>query len=201
MIIIDDIEQGTAEWVKAKLGKPSASNFSKVITASGKQSATRQDYLDTLAAEIIRGQRYETYKNGEMQEGNDREEECIAMYSALTGEKVRSVALIYPDEERKILCSPDALCDGSHGVEAKNVIPKTQIRRLRENRVPPEYVIQIQFSLFVTQLDRWDFFSYCPDLPTLLLHVKPDPNLQTLIKSEVKLFCAELEAEAKRWSL
>ena len=63
MIILDH-EQGTEEWFAARLGKPSASNFSKLITATGKPSSSLvhaytptkeyfKKYHDQIAAEVL----------------------------------------------------------------------------------------------------------------------------------------------------
>jgi len=38
MQIIRDIEQGSDEWLKLRLGVATASNFDKIITTTGKES-------------------------------------------------------------------------------------------------------------------------------------------------------------------
>ena len=53
MIILDH-EQGTEEWFAARLGKPSASNFGKLITATGKPSTSADGYINQLIAERLR---------------------------------------------------------------------------------------------------------------------------------------------------
>ena len=55
MIILDH-EQGSPEWLAARLGKPSASMFSKLITATGKPSSSADGYINQLIAERLRGQ-------------------------------------------------------------------------------------------------------------------------------------------------
>ena len=57
-MIILDCEQGSEEWFKARLGVPSASNFHRVITPTGKLSSQVDSYVNTLASEIITGQPY-----------------------------------------------------------------------------------------------------------------------------------------------
>jgi len=39
-VIILDHEQGSPEWLAARLGKPSASMFNKLITQTGKPSSS-----------------------------------------------------------------------------------------------------------------------------------------------------------------
>ena len=44
MQIIRDIPQGSEEWTQLRLGVATASNFNKIITATGKESATLEKY-------------------------------------------------------------------------------------------------------------------------------------------------------------
>ena len=51
-----DVEQGTEEWLAARLGVPSASGFSKLITTTGKKASTFDTYVNQLIAEKITNQ-------------------------------------------------------------------------------------------------------------------------------------------------
>ena len=62
MIKILDMEQRSEEWYVEKVGKPSASNMNKIITATGKPSKQREDYLYPLCAERISGCFTNTYQ-------------------------------------------------------------------------------------------------------------------------------------------
>jgi len=157
-IIIDSFEQGSESWFQEKLGKPSASNASKIITNQGKPSKQASEYLYQLAAEKITGQREESYKSLNMEIGSEREEESRSFYEMLKDVKVEQVAVIYKDEKKEFLCSPDGIIDSKRGLEMKNVLPKTQIKYLLENKMPSEYFSQVQSSLYVTGFEYWDFF-------------------------------------------
>ena len=50
MIILDH-EQGSDEWFAARLGRPSASMFNKLITSTGKPSTSAGKYIDELVDE------------------------------------------------------------------------------------------------------------------------------------------------------
>ena len=67
-----DCEQGSPEWFAEKLGKPSASNASKILQDNGKQSKSRTGYLYELAAERITGKQVEGYQNKNMENGKER---------------------------------------------------------------------------------------------------------------------------------
>lgn len=199
-MILSKCEQGSDEWFMEKLGKPSASNADKIITGSGKKSTQREGYLYELAAERVRGYRDETFKNEAMEMGNIRENESLIMYEMALNCYVESVGVVYKDEHKKFLCSPDGIVNGQWGVECKNVLGKTQVKRLLKWELPAEYVMQVQFSLYITGFDRWDFCSYCPDMRPLIIQVEPDKKLQSLIDEEIHAFCDDLERITKEIS-
>jgi hypothetical protein len=193
MLLIKDISQGSEEWFKEKLGKPSASNASKIITNEGKKSKQREGYLYQLAAEIITGKREETYQNQNMIDGIEREQESREFYELINGVEVEQVGVVYKDEKKQFLCSPDGIVNNSYGLELKNVLPKTQVKYLLNNRLPSEYFSQVQFSLYVTGFKFWDFVSYAPEIKPLIVRVFPDNNFIALLAEALHLFCCDLD--------
>ncbi len=184
-------EQNSEQWWAEKLGKPSASRVAMIITNDGKPSEQRKGYLYELAGEIMTGKREEGYKNGNMEMGNEREAEARALYEMIHNVKVEQVGVIYKDKDKKFLCSPDGII-GDIGLELKNPIPKTQVKRLIDNRLPAEYFGQVQFSLYVTGFKFWDYMSYSPGLKPLIIRVKRDEKFLKALDSELKKFCIEL---------
>ena len=51
-----DCEQGSREWVEARLGIPTASAFKRIVTSTGKLSAQRERYQAELLAEWVYGE-------------------------------------------------------------------------------------------------------------------------------------------------
>ena len=198
MIVVKDIVQGTEEWFAEKVGKPSASNASKIITNSGKPSKQREGYLYELVAQRITRRIEEGYKNANMEMGNEREDESREMYSLLHGVDVEQVGVIYKDKKKQFLCSPDGIIDNKYGLELKNVLPKTQIKYLLNDELPSEYFSQIQFSLYVTGFDRWDFMSYSPLLKPLIIKVEPDKAFQISLQVELESFIEDLDKLTKK---
>lgn len=194
-----EVEQNTEAWFAEKLGKPSASNASKIIQMDGKPSKQRDGYLYELAAEIVTGKRYDNgYTNPEIEIGKEREEDARQLYEILNECTVTRAGVCYPDEKKRYLCSPDGIVGDSHGVEFKNVMPKTQVKYLLENALPSEHFQQVQFSMLVTGFKRWDFMSYCPGLKPLLLKVQRDDKFIKLLEAELMKLCAELESIVER---
>lgn len=192
-IIITDIVQGSDAWFQEKLGKPSASNASKIIQNNGKPSEQREGYLYELADQIVSGQREEDYKNRYMEMGNEREAESRQLYEIINDVEVEQVGVIYPNEKKQYLCSPDGLINREYGLELKNVLGKTMVKYLLAGTLPPEYFSQIQMSLLITKFKFWDFCVYKPGLRSLILRVERDETFISALEFELKLFVAELE--------
>lgn len=192
-MIIVQCEQNSEQWWQEKLGKPSASNASKIITNDGKPSKQRTGYLYELAGEIITGKREEGYKNAIMEAGQEREDESRKFYELTYGVEVTQVGVIYKDEQKKFLCSPDGIVKDKYGLELKNILPKTQVKYLLDGGLPPEYFSQIQFSLYVTGFKYWEFLSYVPAMKPLIIRVMPDKKFLAILEVELEVFCKELE--------
>ena len=191
-MIVVDIVQGSPEWFAEKLGKPSASNASKILTASGKPSDQRKGYLYELAAERITGKQEDTYKNGFMDMGNEREEESRKLFELTHEVEIQKVGVVYQDERKLWLCSPDGI-GKEYGLELKNVLGKTQVKRLLDGDLPSEYFGQVQMSLMITGFKTWRFFSYCPAMRPLDIEVKRDEAYIKSLAIELEVFCKQLD--------
>jgi hypothetical protein len=60
--------------------------------------------------------------------------------------------------------SPDGLVGDNGMIEIKCVIPSVHIRTILDDKVPAEYVKQIQWGLSICERDWCDFVSYCPEV-------------------------------------
>uniref|UniRef100_A0A6M3JJX8 Putative exonuclease n=1 Tax=viral metagenome TaxID=1070528 RepID=A0A6M3JJX8_9ZZZZ len=197
MIIIDCV-QLSDEWFSEKAGVPSAGSFDKIVTTKGEPSKSAKGYMYQLAAEAITGKCEQGYQSGPMSVGIEREEESRALYELIYGVEVQQVGFIYPDEQKKWGCSPDGIINGEYGLEMKNVLPKTQIKYLLDEKLPTEYIQQVQGSLLVTGFDRWDFFSYSPGLDPFILQVERDEKFIEKLRAELDKFCLELSEIIKK---
>lgn len=194
MITDNYIEQNTQEWLDAKLGKPSASNCSKIITPQGKPSKQREGYLYELASERVTKTRPESYINPAMEEGHRREEEACSLFKLLNDVDLQKIGICYPDENKQYLCSPDNLIIGrDEGLEVKNPLPKTQAKYLYKDNLLSDYFCQVQFSMFVTGYDLWHLFSYVPCMRHVHIKVERDKKFITALQTEMTSFLEELD--------
>ena len=68
-LILLNCEQGSEAWHQARLGIPTASQFDRIVTASGTASKQATGYLAELLAEHITGQTGDNYQSADMQRG------------------------------------------------------------------------------------------------------------------------------------
>ncbi len=191
MIVIDDVEQGSPEWFALRLGNPGASNIDKIITPEGKISKQRDDYMMTLAGEIVCGKQEETYKSLAMINGNEREESARQLFSMAYDVEVMKVGLCYKDEKRLFHCSPDGLLQKA-GLEIKCPMLKTHVKYLLAGVLPVEYFGQVQMSMYVCDSDTWYFMSYYEGLPPLILEVQRDVKYIEKLECALGDFCKDL---------
>jgi len=193
-----DVEQLSPEWFEARAGIPTASSFDKIITPTGKPSAQARAYMYQLAGESIIGVKTETYSNDAMKRGIETEAEARNLYELMREVEVRKVGLCYKSEDKLVSCSPDGLIDPNGGVEIKCPIIHTHVGYLLDGKLPTAYIPQVQGSLYITDREWWDFFSYYPGLKPFLLRIKRDEEYILKLAKELDGFCVELAATIKK---
>jgi YqaJ-like viral recombinase domain len=167
-----DFEQGSTEWLQARLGIPTASNFSKLITSSGKKSTQIDSYLNTLVAESLMGEPAESFQSDWMSRGTELEPEARAWYEFQTDLDVQQVGFVKLDSG-DAGASPDGLTERG-GLELKCPKAETHVSYLRDNALPSTYLPQVQGCMWICERDTWDFASYHPLMPKLLITVPRD---------------------------
>jgi hypothetical protein len=186
--------QGTKEWMLARAGCITASRFNDLLTpAKLEPSKAMRPYLCQLAGEAVLGGPMESYQSAAMDRGKEFEGEARDYYELTQGGQVEEAGLIYMDgDDRRVACSPDGLIGDDGGLELKCPgIPK-HIEYLLGDCCPPEYVHQVQGCLFVTGRQWWDFMSYFPGLPPLIVRCEPDPRWFTALDAVLPVALDEL---------
>ncbi|WP_191321565.1 lambda exonuclease family protein, partial [Camelimonas fluminis] len=187
MQVFTDIEQGTPAWFSARAGIPTASEFATVM-AKG-EGKTRSKYMRRLAGEIITEECVESFSNVHMERGKLMEDEARAAYVFYRDAQPVQVGFVRNGNKG---CSPDSLIGDNGGLEIKTALPDIQIDRLERKRLPPEYRAQVQGSLWVCEREWWDFISYWPKLPPLIVRVYRDEDFIKQMADEVDRFNDEL---------
>lgn len=168
-----ECEQGSEEWLKARLGVPSASNFSKLITMKGTLSTQAKAYVDALVAETITGESTYVKVTDAMQRGTELEPYARERYFYETGNSVEEVGFCLHDDYQAG-ASPDGLIGEDGGLEIKCPLGGTMVSYLRVGRLPSKYWQQVQGCLHITGRKWWDFMAYHPDMKPLIVRVERD---------------------------
>ena len=166
-------EQGSPEWFEARLGIPSASMFSKIVTTKGVWSTQADSYINQLVAERLTGEREEVYQSHHMIRGTELEPEARDMYCLMKDVEVQEVGFCLHDT-LKVGCSPDGLIGEDGGLEIKAPAPATHVEYLRGGVLPSRYKQQVMGCLWITQREWWDFVSYHPNMKPLIVRVERD---------------------------
>tara|TARA_R110002167_G_scaffold269400_1_gene475966 strand:+ start:969 stop:1577 length:609 start_codon:yes stop_codon:yes gene_type:complete len=200
MIILDH-QQGTEEWFAARLGKPSASNFGKLITATGKPSSSSDGYINQLIAERLTGKSEPFYVNEHMARGTELEPEAREAYEFITGYSVTEHGFIL-DDSKEFGCSPDGIIEffeENAGIEIKCPAATTMVKYLRDPQaLVKAYYQQIQGCLWVTNSQWWDAFAYHPEMPHVLVRVERDEEFITKLAVEVEAAVIDIKNQVEQ---
>jgi len=160
MQIINNIEQGTNEWLKLRLGIPTASNFNKIITSKGGNSTQINAYALELASDTLILEPEESYKSSDMERGNELEPEAREAYEQYTFNSVNIVSFI---KENDCGYSPDGLVGEEGLIEIKCPQKKNHTEYLSKKTLPSAYKAQVQGGLMISGRKWCDFISYNPN--------------------------------------
>lgn len=189
MIEVLTCEQGSAEWLSARLGLATASRFSDVL-AKG-EGKTRGKYLRELAGEIIAGDvEPDTFSNGHMERGKLLEGEARNLYAYMEDVEPQIVGFIRNGRKG---ASPDSLIGDKGGLEIKTALQHIQIERLARGTLPPEHKAQVHGSMWVAEREWWDFVSYAPKLPLFVHRVHRDDAYIAELSKAIDAFNEELD--------
>ena len=199
MIIHRDVEQGTEQWHKLRIGIPTASEFDKILTAGGKQSTQAEAYANRILAELVVGKPVETFKKTQwMEHGNKYEAEAAAYYELQNDIEAEKVTFV-TDDDRTMGCSPDRLIGEDGLLELKCPAPHTQIDYMLNGKLDREYWPQVQGQLLVTGRKWVDLVSYYPDMrKPVAIRVTRDETYLTTLSGALARFNDMLAAKKKR---
>jgi hypothetical protein len=198
-VIRIDCEQGSEEWVRARLGIPTASRFDQILTAkTHKPAAARFKYMDELLAEWVLGEPLDQGGSAFMERGTEMETEARDWYAfqSKDGEVVQVGFVLKAFDgdgpHPMIGCSPDALVGDDGLLEIKCLGAKAHVAALL-GRVSNEYNLQTQGQIYVTERKWCDRLFYNPVLPNLLTRVEPDGEVQMLLGDALLDFTEMME--------
>lgn len=190
-------EQGTDEWHEMRLGIPTASNFDRIVTASGGMSSQADQYCNECVAEWITGESASDFAgNTDTERGHLFEPDARAEFEFQTDIEVHQVAFVYKDKKKLVGCSPDGLIQLSPrkhaGVEIKCPRATIHVSYLVGGAIPKKYLPQVQGSMWICGADHWHFVSYHQNYDPLIVRVERDEKFSKVLDRTVPLFIEKM---------
>ena len=187
-------EQGSAEWLAARRGRVTASDFGTVCGLSS--HCTPQSAWQFATGRI--GQAWSG--NEHTRRGHELEPVAREWYSKLTGNEVETCGLFIHKAHDWLAASPDGLL-GDYGI----LEIKCPAHRVHTS-VPPMYMAQIQGQLEITGRDRCHFFSFLLDATAkqcALFEVQRSPAYWAWMLPKLQTFyvCVTADVEPSREEL
>lgn len=196
-MIILDVEQGSDEWLEARLGLPTASVM-HCLLVNGRLcppfGAGALDFLDKLAYERFTGQPDGDFVgNAHTERGHVIEPIAVQAYIDSGHAKADDVIEAGIMLAKGVGASPDRLVGDDGGLEIKSKNGKGMVALLRNGKVDPKHITQMQINMWVSGRKWWDYFVYCDGLPPFYQRFEPDLELHAKLDERVPLFLALLD--------
>ncbi|UNE54872.1 lambda exonuclease family protein [Bartonella machadoae] len=201
------MDQRTAEWFQARLGKVTASNVYNILsrTAKGLPTSKYEDYKIKLMTERLTGEISQSYITPSMQWGIEHEEDALKEYEFIYDADVIKCGFIPHPTIEMAGASPDGLIGEDGLVEVKCPQSTTHLRFFMYDEIKPEYIAQMQFQMACTGRKWCHFISYNPQFvgrsTGLRMKVKrihrDDEQIEQLTKA-VEVFLAEIEQDMEQ---
>ncbi|WP_273757195.1 lambda exonuclease family protein [Bartonella sp. MM73XJBT] len=203
------MQQRTAEWFQARLGKVTASNIYNILskTAKGTPTSKYEDYKIKLMTERLTGEISQSYITPAMQWGIEHEEEALKEYAFIYDTQITQCGFIQHPTIQMAGASPDGLIDKDGLIEIKCPQSSNHLRFFMDNEIKPEYLAQMQFQMACTGRKWCDFISYDPRFTgnsslfrMKIKRIHRDDKQIEQINQAVESFLTEIEQEIQRIS-
>jgi hypothetical protein len=200
-----DITQGSDEWLALRCGLLTASEMNLIVTPTLKAASNDKEraHLYELLGQRITGYVEPRYISDSMLRGQEDEIEARLEYQKAYG-KVTEVGFVTNDKWGfTIGYSPDGLVGTDGLLECKSRNQKLQIRTLVDyvsaDTIDPDFMLQCQTGLLVTERKWIDLVSYCGGLPMATVRVFPDEKYQTAIIEAATAFESRLNSAYEKY--
>jgi len=205
IIYYKEMIQGSEAWHSIRCGLPTASEMKLLVTPTLKVAANEKEraHMWELLAQRLTKHVEPRYISDDMLRGQEDEIEAVALY-AKTYEPVERVGFITNDRWGfTIGYSPDALVGADGLVECKSRGQKYQIQTIVDyvsaDKIDPDFMIQVQTGLMVSERKWCDLISFCGGLPMATVRVYPDEKIQTAILEAVTAFEERLAIAMRKY--
>lgn len=186
-------KQGSDEWLQARCGIPTASQFGRIMGSKRTLLAGSATYRNELLAEWLCGQPLETPASQFMARGTALEAKARADYAFNQDADLVQVGFILRDDGATG-CSPDALVGTDGLLEIKCLSLVNHVGAMLD--ADEDYMQQVQGQMWIAERAWCDRLYFHPILPPVIKRIERDEKYIADLSKCVDLFIAGL-AEAK----
>lgn len=194
-MIAHNVKQGSSAWLALRCGKPTASQFDRIVTPKGNATAksTSHKYINEILAELILGRPLDNDMTAMMARGSEMEAEARRYYEFVSGRTdIIEVGFCTTDDGR-VGASPDGLVGDDGELEIKCPKAETHVGYLFSTEgVGGAYKPQVQGQLYVCERDWCDTISYYPGMPEALIRTVRDEKFICTLRDELAGFLFRL---------
>lgn len=197
--------QGTDEWLEARRGRITGSQFkvTRDRLKNGEYTKSAKLYAMDTARERVGGRAADVYVNAAMRFGTEQEPKARVAYEDKTGNLVEEVGFAYTTDG-KFGVSVDGLVDNDGMVEIKTMVSSETLFKAVVEGDHSEYIDQINGAMWLLGRKWCDLILWAPDLPAAQLTIvrisRNDDHIEAL-ESDLLQFertVAQYEAKLRR---
>jgi hypothetical protein len=184
--------QGSAEWLQARVGIATASQFDRIITPKTmKLSDQAAKYAHQLIAEQVLGYPMNNASSSFMERGNDLEARAVSFYQLQKDMDTEPGGFFMRDDKR-VGASPDRVVGTDGLLEIKCPSAAVHVGYLLDDQ-GIGYRAQVQGQLWVAEREWIDTLSYHPELPSAIVRVERDEEFITKLAQAVNTFLGMMD--------
>lgn len=194
--------QGSAQWYAARLGKPTASQFRRILTpAKGERSKQDRAYLYMLIAEKMLNRPLIKFPTTEyMEDGKANEPYAALEYQIQKDVVLEDIGFVTDDKERWG-ASPDRIfaANRKHIAEFKCPQFHSYLRALLEDEKEfiRQHKPQLMGQLFVGEFEKVMLIGYFEKQPFVVAEVGRDDVYIENLRVALRDFCEERDDKIK----
>lgn len=185
-MIVHDVIQGSPEWMKLRLGIPTASRFDCIITPA-KLNMSKQaiKYAYELVAERITGESVDAHKSKYMERGSWMEDDAGAWYDMVTNVDTQPGGFV-TDDKNTVGCSTDGMVGNNGTREIKCCSAPVHVKNLCDMEF--QYRLQTQGCLWITGREWCDLVAYNPVIGKKIIRIERDEEIIEAISNAITEF-------------
>ncbi len=196
-------EDGRREWLKLRLGRPTASCFHRIITPKRMEiSSQAPAYLNELLEEWVTGEEIDTPQTSWMQRGIEDEDAAVAAFEMITDTETTPGGF-FTNDAGTIGASPDRLIGSSADLEIKTGAIRTMIGYALDGGITEDHKCQIQGRLLIHEREYVEVFAYNPRIMVPPVKVYRDEKfikaLDAVLNSFVEIMFKKREILEQRF--